>query len=341
MLIYLVSALVVLGLNEMPRSPLIDGVTRCFSPPLWHGVTLDALSLPMFLFVAGAAIVPAFKRHRSFLPRNVSRTPLVWARIVRRVLLLLAIGLLCEGGFFQHWPHLRFVGAFQRIAICYAIVASLHLTTGWRFQAALLAFLLIDYWVILAFGGSDSDPAAIYSWDSNAAAYVDTLFLPGRKYFGGWDRDGIVTTIPAVVITLSGLLAGDVLAGTLAVPSEVPNSLRSQSGEAGEAPSRFRIGKNASLCFAGTGIAAIASGFLAGLVCPINVYLWTPTFCLVAIGAALVMLSIFHAGQDVQRCIGPAKLLRVFGTQRTCADGYRRTRSGTSFRSDSKLPARL
>src|SRR6202044_1821433 len=114
-------------------------------------------------------------------------------RIVRRVICLFVIGLVCEGGLFDHWPSLRFVGAFQRIAICYAFAAFLELSTGRRIQAGLVAFLLLNYWLILDIG-TGADSMSPFSQNGNIVATVDRVILPGRKYFATWDPDGLLTT---------------------------------------------------------------------------------------------------------------------------------------------------
>ena len=49
-------------------------------------------------------------------------------------------------------------------------------------------------------------PQAIdpYSVEYNVAAQIDKAWLPGRKYQGNWDAQGLLTTLPAFVITLLG-----------------------------------------------------------------------------------------------------------------------------------------
>src|SRR5580704_19484411 len=125
--VWLLAALGAPVLDQMPESTLATTVAAQLSPSFWNGITIYDLVLPMFLFVAGASIVPAFERRRT---AGQSDRRLA-TRIVRRVILLSAIGLLCEGGLLQYWPSLRLVGAFQRIAICYAVVACLNRATGW------------------------------------------------------------------------------------------------------------------------------------------------------------------------------------------------------------------
>jgi predicted acyltransferase len=280
--IWLLSEIAVPALYCLPPNSITEAIAAQLSPSFWQGATARDLLLPTFCFVAGLSIVPAFHRRKA---AGQSTRDLV-LRILRRVSLLTAIGLICEGDLFEHWPSLRFVGAFQRIAVCYAIAACLELTAGWRVQAGLLAFLLLDYWAILALTAAGS---AAFSFEGNAAAVVDQLILPGRKYFGTWDPDGILTTIPAVAVTIAGLLAGKWLNAE-----------------------RLR-GTDGTLRLIGLGVAAFNVAFLWDFVLPINPYLWTPSFCLVAIGTALVLLGGFHAILDVRRSLTWAVPLIALG----------------------------
>src|ERR1700733_6670164 len=280
-LAWLLSAVVTPLLYQWSGLPLTKVLAAQLSPSFWNGITLDDLVLPMFLFVAGASIVPAFERRRG--TEYVNRRLAI--RILRRLVLLLAIGILCESELFQHW---RFIGAFQRIAICYAMAACLELTTGWRLHAGILLFLPVDYWAILAFGSHGGWERAS-SIESNAAASVHQLLLPGRKSFGTWDPDGILTTIPAVAVTIAGLLAGRTLiaARTWSV--------------------------DRSLWFAGIGIVAVNAGFAGNLIVPVNPHLWTLTLCLIALGFGSMLLGLFHATLDVRSRNAWAGLLTALG----------------------------
>lgn len=264
-LVWMLSEIGVPVLYRLPSNPITDAITAQLSPSFWDGTTIRDLLLPLFCFIAGASLVPAFRRRRETGQSNGDLA----LRIARRAALLFAIGILCEGRLFEYWPSLRLVGAFQRIAICYVLVASLELFTGWRLQAGLAAFLLFDYWMILAFARAES--SSPFSPDGNVAAAIDSAILPGRKYFATWDPEGILTTIPAVAVTIGGLLAGKTLST--------------------DRPSRGRI----NLWFFGLGIAACDLALLWDIVLPINSYLWTPSFCLVAIAAGLILLGVLHA----------------------------------------------
>jgi predicted acyltransferase len=240
------------------------------------------LSLPLFLFVAGASIVPAFnKRHAA----GQTTRQVIW-RIIWRTVLLCTVGIVCEDGKWLHWHDPRLVGAFQRIAVCYALAGVLKLTTRWRFQAVAVGFLLIDYWGILAFGIPGE--ASPYSLEGNAAAVVDQLLLPGRKYFATWDPQGILTTIPAVGVTIAGVLAGTALIPTALTPAH-------------------------SLFLFGVGSAAIGAGFSCGSFVPVVPSLWTVTFCLIAIGVGLCLLSLFHVMIDVYHRAGVFVVVTILG----------------------------
>jgi predicted acyltransferase len=255
---------------RFPSGYVTDALSAQLSRSFWHGITVRDALLPAFCFIAGGSIAPAFRRRKSAGQTN---RDLAW-RIARRVVLLFIIGLACDGGVFDYWPHLRFAGAFQRIAVCYAIAAAMELIAGWRLQAGLAAFLLLDYWVILVFGDGASDAGNRFSLAGNVAAAVDQWILPGRKYFGTWDPEGVLTTIPAITVTIVGLLAGK----ALSADRQARRSL--------------------SLWFVGLGTAAVNLGFLCDFVLPINSYLWTPSFCLVGTGAGLIVLGGLHAALD-------------------------------------------
>ena len=280
---WLLSELGVPALYEIASTPVTDAIIAELSPSFWHGSTIRDLILPAFCFIAGVSIVPAFKKRREM---GKSNRDLAF-RIVRRVICLFVIGLVCEGGLFDHWPSLRFVGAFQRIAICYAFAAFLELSTGRRIQAGLVAFLLLNYWLILDIG-TGADSMSPFSQNGNIVATVDRVILPGRKYFATWDPDGLLTTVPAIAVTICGLLAGRLLTD--------------QSRSRG----------NASLWLIGTGMAALNLSFLWGTVLPINSHLWTSSFCLLAIGAMLILLGGLHAvieGPVVKAWIAPPAAL--------------------------------
>jgi predicted acyltransferase len=139
-----------------------------------------------------------------------------------------------------------------------------------------MGVLLAAYAAILAFGATGGS-AAVYSFESNAVAIVDQLFLPGSKYFGTWDPLGILPTIPSLAITTAGLLAGRVLVASGPSSAYAP------------------------LYLLLVGFVSINVGIFADYVIPVNPYLWTFPFCAIAIGAGTTLLGAFHAALNVKR----------------------------------------
>jgi predicted acyltransferase len=181
------------------------GTWAAVYPPLrhapWHGLTPTDVVFPFFLFIVGLAVPPSLE----------GRRPLAaLARVIRRALVIFALGLVLNGFPGFDWSTIRIPGVLQRIAVCYLIAAVLFLTTGWRTRAGVAAALLLGYWGAMTlipvpgYGTGRLDP------EGNLAAWVDRTLLgphlwrPARVY----DPEGILSTVPAVATVLLGVLAG-------------------------------------------------------------------------------------------------------------------------------------
>jgi predicted acyltransferase len=91
-------------LSQMAPGSWTETLANQLAPSVWDGVTIDDFIVPMFLFLAGASIVPAFRTGQA-AGRSFRQS--FW-RIVRRLALLFAIGILFEGGLrfaTRWWPH--------------------------------------------------------------------------------------------------------------------------------------------------------------------------------------------------------------------------------------------
>ena len=111
---------------------------------------------------------------------------------------------------------------------------------------------------------------------ANLANWIDAHYLPGRKWNGSWDPEGILSTLPAIGTCLLGVFAGLLL--------------NNPTVEA----------RHKSLWLIGAGVALIAAGLVWGLQFPINKYLWTSSFVLVSGGFAALLLGAFHEIIDVR-----------------------------------------
>lgn len=246
----------------------------------WEGFHFEDLIFPLFLFLVGAVIPFSQAKIRK---RGEPLSASYW-RIVRRVLLLFALGLICNGLLkfdFDHWKNAldncRVAGVLQRIAICYGAAALVVLHTGIRGQAAAVVAILLGYWGLFAFVAAPGSSPGDYSVEGNLAGWIDRHYLPGKimpEYYGYGDNEGLLSTLPAVATTLIGALAGQWLRAGF--------------------PAGARL-----LGLTTAGLVSLLVGYAWGLSMPIIKNLWTSSFVLVAAGWSLLLLAAFHAVIDV------------------------------------------
>jgi len=237
----------------------------------WEGVRFYDLIFPMFIFVTGVSIVLA-------LPRLVEREG-KWAahrRVLWRSLLLFVLGLIYYGGVSNMWPDIRLLGVLQRIAICYLVASLLFLNLSTRALIATFAALLVGYWALMTFVPVPGIGAGSFAEGANLANWLDAHYLPGLKWNGEWDPEGLLSTLPAIATCLLGVFAGMLLKDTRVEPSQK------------------------ALWFIGAGVAMVAAGFLWGLQFPVNKNIWTSSFVFVTGGFSAILLGTLYHLVDVR-----------------------------------------
>ena len=242
-----------------------------FTHAEWHGVNFYDLVFPLFIFVTGVAIVFS-------LPKLVEQEGR-WAahkRVLRRSVVLFALGVICYGGVANGWSEIRLGGVLQRIALCYLFASLLFLNLSLRGMLGSFAGLLIGYWALMTFVPVPGIGTGSFAPGANLANWIDAHYLPGRKWEGSWDPEGILTTLPAIGTCLLGVFAGLLLKN----------------------PKLKARQKSLWLIYAG--VALLAAGLLWSVQFPINKYLWTSSFVLIAGGFAAIMLGVFHEIIDVR-----------------------------------------
>ena len=244
------------------------GTWRAVYPPLrhaeWHGWTPTDLIFPFFLFIVGVAISLALGRR---LAGDEARAVVV-AKILRRSVIIFALGLLLHAIPDFDLASIRIPGVLQRIAVCYLVASLAFVWTSWRVQAGLAVALLVGYWAALTlvpvpgFGPGHLDP------EGNLAAFVDRTLLGPHIWRAArvYDPEGILSTLPAIATTLLGVLTGRWL-------------------QAGRRPEVTARGLFAA------GIAGVGLGELWGLWFPVNKALWTSSYAVLTAGAALLFLA--------------------------------------------------
>jgi predicted acyltransferase len=251
----------------------------------WHGWTPTDLVFPFFLFIVGVSLSFSLSRRKT---QSAGSFQLYFKIFLRAtVLFALGIGLSLIPHF--DFSTLRIPGVLQRIAICYLLASLIFLKTGTRSRVFISGIILVAYWVILKFVPVPGYGAGVLELEGNLCGFIDIKLLTGHLYTPNFDPEGILSTLPAMVTTLLGTLAGDWLSS-----------------------SRLKLLKITGFFFAG--IILTVLGLWLYRFFPINKQLWTSTYVLFTAGAALLVLGICYGIVDGLRIKKWAYPFLVFGT---------------------------
>lgn len=255
----------------------------------WHGWTPTDLIFPFFLFIVGVSITLAFARR---VERKGASQRDLYGKVVRRTVLIYACGFLLAGFPYFNLSSVRLSGVLQRIAVCYFCAAIIFLKTDWRTQSLIAAVLLLIYWGVSVFVAAPGFAAGDLSKEGSIASFVDRVVLGNHIWKGGgriYDPEGILSTIPAIATTLSGVLAG--------------HWLRER---------REAYEKVAGLFVAG--VACVVVGWIWNAWFPINKALWTSSYVVFTTGMALQLLAFCYWLIDIKRYKRWALPFVIFGT---------------------------
>ena len=232
----------------------------------WDGFHLYGLIFPLFVFLAGVAMPFSLSRR---VERGDDRGRLV-GHVVKRGLILVALGVVYNNGLFQAGPGRDALpSVLGRIGLAYLGAALIVLFTGVRGQARALVGLLVGYWLALrvvpvpGFGAGDpSEAGSLVGW-------VDRVLVPGQLFLGDHDPEGLLSTLPAIGTALSGALCGHLLRR-----ADLTAERKTLACCWPPAPRGGRRDPVAPLV-------------------PVNKNLWTSSFVLVTSGLSMLALAVF------------------------------------------------
>jgi predicted acyltransferase len=266
---------------------------RAYEPLIharWIGFTLADLVFPSFLFAMGNAM--------SFALRKPLPAGAYLARLGRRGAIIFALGFLMYWfPFVRHgaagWEMIPFdqtrvPGVLQRLALCYMLAGVVVRWLDWRAVLGVCAGLLLAYWAILLQFGLPGD---LYGKAGNAGTRLDLWLLsPGHLYKkdAGFDPEGLLGTLPAVVNVLAGYLAGLLVQ------------------RAADLRSALRV-------MAVAGLGCIAAAHLWEPVFPIAKKLWTSPFVLLTSGLDLLLLTWVIWMIELRRKDGATRFFTILG----------------------------
>jgi predicted acyltransferase len=238
----------------------------------WHGCTPTDLVFPFFLFAVGNAL--AF-----VMPRlEAAGTPAALGKILKRTLLIFAIGIFLHWAPFVRWQGeelvprtfdtLRFLGVLQRIALAYCFAALTIYFFKTRGAFVISALILLLYWFLCLVLAHGPDP---YSLEGFFGTHLDRSLLGEKHLYRGegvpFDPEGLASTLPAIVQVIFGYFVGNYI---------------QQKGKTWEMLSNLFV----------AGCILAFTGFCWDLVFPVNKKIWTSSYVCYTTGLALMVLGI-------------------------------------------------
>jgi predicted acyltransferase len=269
------------GLHKASDSAPVQFIVGQFTHKKWEGFAFYDLIFPLFVFMAGVSIVYSLDKA---LERGGAGSA-AW-RVSRRAVVLFFLGVFYNGGISHGFTQIRWMGVLQRISIAYLFASLIYLlcARNWKVIAGVTVAILVAYWGILSFVPVPGQSEVSFEEGKNIVNYLDIQYLPGKKYDGQWDPEGLLSNLPAIATCLLGVLSGMLLKNPNIVPQR----------------------KAITLLVAGA--ALVALGFLWGLQFPVVKKLWTSSYVLVAGGYSMLLLGAFYQVIDIwkfRRGIGP------------------------------------
>ena len=230
----------------------------------WNGMTPCDLVFPFFLFIMGISCYLSLSKNQ-FTP-----TPTVLRRVVKRTVLLFAIGLFIN--WFDHaiegdllcFGHLRIWAVMQRIALCYLFVSLFALYANHRYTIPAIIILLSAYTLLLLLGNGYAEDTS-----TNILAQTDLkLFGYDHLYHKSpVDPEGLLGTISGVAHVLIGFYCGKLI------------------------KQKEMIGDKALAVFA-VGTVCVIAGYLLTYGLPLNKRIWSPSYVLVTCGLAALLQAL-------------------------------------------------
>jgi predicted acyltransferase len=253
----------------------------------WHGATPTDFIFPFFLFIVGIAIPIALGKRVEDGVTNA-----VYLKIFRRSATIFLLGLFLAAFPFFDFANLRIPGVLQRIAVCYLITSLIFLHTNWKQIIFIGIGLLLVYWILMTtIPVPNCEVTTIDDKACNLAAYIDRLILGENhiwKQAKVYDPEGILSTIPAIATTISGVLTGV--------------WLKTKKSD---------LEKVGGLFF--FGIVLIALGWCWNFFFPFNKPLWTSSYVVYTSGLALCFLGFCYWLIDIKGYKKWSKPFVIFG----------------------------
>lgn len=194
---------------------------------------------------------------------------------------------------------IRIMGVLQRIAVVYLITSVLFLHLNWRQLVGISVALLFGYWLIMTvIPVPGCEVTTINDKACNLAAFLDRLILTENHIWRGgkvYDPEGLLSTLPAIVTCISGVLTGLWLVRNDEIRMQNDEF---QNGNSSLIIHHFALNKVSGLFAFGTVLLAL--GLIWHSYFPMNKALWTSSYVVTTSGIALLVFTACYWVIDTQ-----------------------------------------
>jgi predicted acyltransferase len=252
----------------------------------WAGTTPTDFIFPFFIFMVGVSVALSFTKqisHGKTKKQMVRKT--LW-----RTLKIFSAGMLIRLLPTLDFSRMEIPGVLQRIALVFMACALLFLFTDWKVQMYVGLGILIAYWLAMVYIPVPNFGAGVLEPGKNLANWMDSIVFPASLISKkGYDAEGFLSTFPAIVSGISGLIAGKIIQGKQNKESIVSTL--------------FIIGT--ALVFAGT---------IWGWSFPVIKKIWTSSYVLLTSGWAFIVFASFIWLIDIKEIRKGTTPLIIFGS---------------------------
>lgn len=193
----------------------------------------------------------------------------------------MALGLVYNGLFNLDFATLRLPSVLGRIGLAWMFAAMLFIRFGIRTRIAIAAGILVGYGLLLQFvAAPDAAGAGPLTEAGNIVGYIDRTIMPAHLYGNrGFDPEGLLSTLPAIVTAMLGMF----------------------TGESSAAPRSRSPGSRKALRMAAGAAVLLVLALCLDPLQPVNKKLWTPAFVFAAGAYSLGMFALFYYIIDVRQ----------------------------------------
>lgn len=272
--------------------PVLDTIAYQFTHETWEGFRLWDLVMPLFMFMAGAAIPFSFSKYLS-----TGTKAGLYRKIAVRVAILWVLGMVMQGNLLGFNPkHIYlYSNTLQAIAAGYAITSIIVLNLSLKWQVVATAALLIVYAIPMTFCGDWTHPG-------NFAEMVDQTILGRFRDLSTYNGDGTWTPNPYYdntwiwsTLTFGATVMTGYFAGKIAKDG--------MGNRAKVAPTLAIIG-----------VAMLIGAWLWSFQMPVIKRIWTSSMVLLSSGLCFLLFSLFYYIIDYKGYTKGLNWLKIYGT---------------------------